>query len=80
MFAKARVNTSLAILRVPDAPEAPAPLRGRVVAHVRFCHVGTATDPVRGYIYVSDSPGAANATIYRFNASTITASSRAGVA
>jgi hypothetical protein len=39
---------------------------------------GTATDPVRGYIYVADSPGAANATIYRFNASTITAANPAG--
>jgi hypothetical protein len=40
---------------------------------------GTATDPVRGYVYVSDSPGGANATIYRFNANTITAANPAGL-
>ena len=39
---------------------------------------GTATDPTRGYVYVSDSPGGANATIYRFNANTITAANPAG--
>jgi len=40
------VTTSIAILRVPPAPELPAALRGRTVAHLRYCHVGTATDPV----------------------------------
>ena len=39
---------------------------------------GTATDPANGYVYVSDSPGGANATIYRFNANTITAANPAG--
>jgi hypothetical protein len=39
---------------------------------------GLATDPQNGFIYVSDSPGGANATIYRFNASTITAANPAG--
>jgi IPT/TIG domain len=39
---------------------------------------GTATDPVNGYVYVSDSPGGANATIYRFNANTITTANPAG--
>jgi hypothetical protein len=32
---------------------------------------GVATDPVRGYVYASDSPGGANATIWRFDTSTI---------
>ena len=40
------VTTSVAILRPPPAPEIPEPLRGQVVAHLRFCHVGKATDPV----------------------------------
>ena len=39
---------------------------------------GTATDPARGYVYVSNSPGGANATIFRFNVNTITAASPAG--
>jgi IPT/TIG domain len=39
---------------------------------------GTATDPAHGYVYVSDSPGGANATIYRFNANTITVANPAG--
>lgn len=39
---------------------------------------GTATDPANGYVYVSDSPGGANATIYRFNVNTITQASPAG--
>jgi hypothetical protein len=39
---------------------------------------GSATDPAHGYVYVSDSPGGANATIYRFNANTITAANPAG--
>jgi hypothetical protein len=39
---------------------------------------GSATDPVHGYVYVSDSPGGANATIYRFNVRTITAANPAG--
>jgi hypothetical protein len=39
---------------------------------------GTATDPANGFVYVSDSPGGANATIYRFNANTITAANPAG--
>ena len=40
------VTTSVAILRVPAAPEFPAPLRGRTICHLRFCHVGAVTDPV----------------------------------
>jgi len=39
---------------------------------------GTATDPTHGYVYVSDSPGGAGATIYRFNANTITPTNPAG--
>ena len=31
---------------------------------------GVATDPVNGYVYASDSPGGANATIWRYNINT----------
>lgn len=31
---------------------------------------GVATDPVNNYVYASDSPGGANATIWRYNANT----------
>jgi FAD/FMN-containing dehydrogenase len=34
------VGTSIAILRLPDAPDVPPPLRGQTVAHLRYCHVG----------------------------------------
>jgi hypothetical protein len=40
------VTTSIAILRLPSAPELPAPLRGQTVAHLRFCHVGVAAEAV----------------------------------
>jgi hypothetical protein len=33
---------------------------------------GIAVDPTHGYVYISESPGTANATIYRFDDSTIT--------
>ena len=38
------VTTSVAILRLPPAPELPEPLRGQTVAHLRFCHIGSAAD------------------------------------
>lgn len=37
-------TTSVAILRLPPAPELPEALRGRTVAHLRFCHVGPAAE------------------------------------
>jgi hypothetical protein len=39
---------------------------------------GIATDPANGFVYVSDSPGGASATIYRFNANTISQANPAG--
>jgi IPT/TIG domain len=41
---------------------------------------GIATDAKHGYVYISESPGAANATIYRFDESTITAANPGGSA
>jgi FAD/FMN-containing dehydrogenase len=38
------VTTSVAIVRLPPAPELPEPLRGQTVAHLRFCHIGSAAD------------------------------------
>jgi hypothetical protein len=35
------VSTSIAILRVPDLPELPQPLRGQTVVHLRFACAGT---------------------------------------
>ena len=37
-----QTSTSVAILRLPPAPQLPEPLRGRTVAHLRVCHVGDA--------------------------------------
>ncbi|MGZ4743648.1 MAG: IPT/TIG domain-containing protein [Oryzihumus sp.] len=41
---------------------------------------GIATDARHGWVYISESPGTANATIYRFDASTITADRPGGSA
>jgi hypothetical protein len=41
---------------------------------------GIATDAKHGYVYISESPGAANATIYRFDESTITPTNPGGSA
>jgi hypothetical protein len=41
---------------------------------------GIATDAIHGFVYISESPGTANATIYRFDASTITAANPNGTA
>jgi FAD/FMN-containing dehydrogenase len=38
------VNSSVALLRIPDIEEAPAPLRGRTVLHLRYAFVGTPED------------------------------------
>jgi FAD/FMN-containing dehydrogenase len=37
-------SASVALLRLPDAPEVAEPLRGRLSVHVRFVHVGGARD------------------------------------
>jgi len=39
------VTASIALLRLPDAPAVPAPLRDTLSVHVRFVHIG---DPARG--------------------------------
>lgn len=39
------VSTSIALLRLPDLPEIPEPIRGRLSVHLRYVHVG---DPARG--------------------------------
>jgi FAD binding domain len=36
----AALSTSLAILRMPDLPDLPPPLRGQTVAHLRIAYVG----------------------------------------
>jgi hypothetical protein len=38
------VSTSVSILRLPPLPDLPEPLRGQLVLHVRFAHVGDTTD------------------------------------
>jgi FAD/FMN-containing dehydrogenase len=38
------VNSSVALLRIPDIEEAPAPLRGHTVLHLRYAFVGTPED------------------------------------
>ena len=40
---------------------------------------GVAADPTHGYVYISESPGTANATVYRFDDSTITTRTRVGL-
>ncbi|MGH8996094.1 MAG: hypothetical protein ACRDYB_08720 [Acidimicrobiales bacterium] len=42
-----QTSTSVAILRLPPAPELPEPIRGETVAHLRVCHVGDSTDGER---------------------------------
>lgn len=42
-----QTSTSLAILRLPPAPQLPEPIRGRTVAHLRVCHVGDPADGER---------------------------------
>lgn len=41
------VTTSVALLRVPDLPTLPDPLRGQFVVHLRFAYLGDATEGVR---------------------------------
>ena len=40
-----RTTSSIALLRLPDLPHVPAPLRGRLTVHLRFAHTG---DPESG--------------------------------
>ncbi len=42
-----QLSSSVAVLRLPPAPQLPEPLRGRTVAHLRVCHVGSASDGER---------------------------------
>jgi hypothetical protein len=42
-----QTSTSVAILRLPPAPQLPEPIRGRTVAHLRVCHVGDPGDGER---------------------------------
>lgn len=37
-------STSIALLRLPDLPAVPAPLRGRLSVHLRFTHLGDDRD------------------------------------
>lgn len=41
------ISTSLAIARVPDLPQVPAPIRGRTVVNLRVAYVGSADDAER---------------------------------
>lgn len=40
-------TTSIAILRLPPLPQIPEPLRGQVVVHLRFVHLGGADEGAR---------------------------------
>lgn len=42
-----QTSSSVAILRLPPAPQLPEPLRGQTVAHLRVCHVGDSTSGER---------------------------------
>ncbi|WP_327011141.1 FAD-binding oxidoreductase [Dactylosporangium sp. NBC_01737] len=42
-----RMNTSLAMLRLPPLPQLPEPLRGAFVVHLRVAYLGDATDAER---------------------------------
>lgn len=42
-----RMNTSLALLRLPPLPQLPEPLRGAFVVHLRVAYLGDATDAQR---------------------------------
>lgn len=42
-----QTSTSVAILRLPPAPQIPEPIRGQTVAHLRVCHVGDSADGER---------------------------------
>jgi FAD binding domain len=37
-----RTSSSIALVRLPDRPHVPAPLRGRLTVHLRFAHTGDA--------------------------------------
>ena len=41
-----RTSTSIALMRLPDAPQLPPQLRGRFVVHLRFAHVDPASTDV----------------------------------
>ncbi|WP_166350940.1 FAD-binding oxidoreductase [Phytoactinopolyspora limicola] len=43
----AEMTSSLALLRLPDAPGIPEPLRNRLTVHIRIAYVGTAADGER---------------------------------
>lgn len=42
-----RANSSIALLRLPDLPDVPEPLRGRLTVHVRYLYVGGADEGER---------------------------------
>jgi FAD/FMN-containing dehydrogenase len=42
-----RTSSSVALLRLPDDPQLPDPIRGRFVIHVRMAHVGEASEGAR---------------------------------
>jgi hypothetical protein len=42
-----RTSSSVALLRLPDDPQLPDPIRGRFVTHVRMAHVGEAGEGAR---------------------------------
>jgi len=55
-----RTSTSIAVLRLPPAPEIPEPIRGQTVAHLRVCHLG---DRVEGERLVAPMRAAAPALV-----------------
>jgi hypothetical protein len=42
--APADVSTSVAVMRLPDIPQVPEPIRGRIMLSLRFAYAGDATD------------------------------------
>src|SRR3569833_2844061 len=41
------MTSSVCLLRTPDAPSIPPPLRGRLCVHVRIAYLGTGADGAR---------------------------------
>lgn len=50
------VSTSIALLRMPDLPGIPEPLRGRLSVHLRYVHIG---DPEQGAALLAPMRGVA---------------------
>ena len=51
----AAANSSVALLRLPDLPLVPEPLRGRLTVHLRYAYVGDAAEGARLFAPMRDA-------------------------